>query len=89
MNNNSSKRNKSTHLYNPKAEGLGTYDMHYINAYKKNINLRRSIFAKIDIEKNQKITLDNTVSLRPIVGITADRIFNIIQSNILDISLIL
>ena len=23
------------HLYNPKAEGLGSYDIHYINAYKK------------------------------------------------------
>ncbi len=49
---------------------------------KKNINLRRSIFAKIDIEKNQKITLDNTVSLRPIVGISADRIFNIIGKKV-------
>ena len=23
------------HLYNPKNEGLGSYDVHYINAYKK------------------------------------------------------
>ncbi len=23
------------HLYNPKEEGLGSYDFHYINAYKK------------------------------------------------------
>ena len=23
------------HLYNPKKEGLGSYDMHYINGYKK------------------------------------------------------
>ena len=25
----------SIHLYNPKHEGLGAYDVHYINAYKK------------------------------------------------------
>ncbi len=40
MNNNLNKRAQCTHLYNPKAEGLGTYDMHYINAYRKNMNLR-------------------------------------------------
>tara|TARA_Y100001968_G_scaffold331935_1_gene388356 strand:+ start:1225 stop:1380 length:156 start_codon:yes stop_codon:yes gene_type:complete len=28
-------RNGYIHLYNPKKEGLGTYDVHYINAYKK------------------------------------------------------
>tara|TARA_B100000965_G_C18882544_1_gene452518 strand:+ start:317 stop:469 length:153 start_codon:yes stop_codon:yes gene_type:complete len=29
-------RNGFIHLYNPKKEGLGSYDVHYINAYKKN-----------------------------------------------------
>ena len=28
-------RKFSIHLYNPKKEGLGTYDINYINAYKK------------------------------------------------------
>ena len=28
-------RNKPTHLYNPKEEGRGSYDVHYINAYRK------------------------------------------------------
>ena len=28
-------QNSSIHLYNPKREGLGSYDIHYINAYKK------------------------------------------------------
>ena len=28
-------RNGFIHLYNPKKEGLGSYDVHYINAYKK------------------------------------------------------
>ena len=31
------KRN-SLHLYNPEEEGLGSYDVHYINAYKKKKN---------------------------------------------------
>tara|TARA_B100000214_G_C23588588_1_gene455173 strand:- start:183 stop:344 length:162 start_codon:yes stop_codon:yes gene_type:complete len=34
-------RNGSIHLYNPKKEGLGSYDVHYINAYKKEKNLER------------------------------------------------
>ena len=29
-------RNGFIHLYNPKKEGLGGYDIHYINAYKNN-----------------------------------------------------
>ena len=29
-------RNGLIHLYNPKKEGLGHYDVHYINAHKKN-----------------------------------------------------
>ena len=28
-------RNGYIHLYNPKEEGLGKYDINYINAYKK------------------------------------------------------
>ena len=36
MNNKKNSRNGFIHLYNPKAEGLGAYDIHYINAYKKN-----------------------------------------------------
>ncbi len=35
MNKNSKSRNGLLHLYNPKKEGLGLYDVHYINAYKK------------------------------------------------------
>tara|TARA_Y100000994_G_scaffold240146_1_gene234539 strand:- start:257 stop:418 length:162 start_codon:yes stop_codon:yes gene_type:complete len=36
MNKNSKSRNGFIHLYNPKEEGIGSYDVHYINAYKKN-----------------------------------------------------
>ncbi len=35
MNKNFKSRNGFIHLYNPKKEGLGSYDVHYINAYKK------------------------------------------------------
>ena len=35
MNKNSKSRNGFIHLYNPKNEGLGLYDIHYINAHKE------------------------------------------------------
>jgi len=35
MNKKSKTRNGFIHLYNPKEEGLGSYDVHYINAHKK------------------------------------------------------
>jgi len=34
-NTSSKTRNGFIHLYNPQEEGLGLYDIHYINAYKK------------------------------------------------------
>ena len=40
MNKISKSRNGLLHLYNPKKEGLGSYDIHYINAYKKDIRLK-------------------------------------------------
>ena len=39
MNKNSKSRNGFIHLYNPKKEGLGSYDVNYINAYKKDKSL--------------------------------------------------
>ena len=48
MNKNSKSRNGLFHLYNPKKEGLGSYDIHYINAYKKDIRL------KDGLNKNEK-----------------------------------
>jgi len=35
MNINFNDRKGVIHLYNPEKEGLGCYDVHYINAYKK------------------------------------------------------
>ena len=43
MNKNLRSRNELFHLYNPKKEGLGLYDIHYINAYKKDKRLRNKL----------------------------------------------
>ncbi len=40
MNNNLKSKNGFIHLYNPKKEGIGSYDVHYINAYKKDKSLK-------------------------------------------------
>ena len=42
MNKNSKSRNGFIHLYNPKKEGLGSYDVNYINAYKKDKRLKNT-----------------------------------------------
>ena len=42
----SNARNGFIHLYNPKKEGLGCYDLNYINAYKKNNKLKNKIYSK-------------------------------------------
>ena len=43
MNNKKNSRKGFTRMYNPKQEGIGAYDMHYINAYKKHKRLERII----------------------------------------------
>jgi len=43
MNKISKSRNRLFHLYNPKEEGLGSYDLHYINAYKKDKRLKNKL----------------------------------------------
>ena len=43
MNKNSKPRSGFIHLYNPKKEGVGSYDLHYINAYKKNRRLKNEL----------------------------------------------
>ena len=40
-------RNGSIHLYNPKEEGLGAYDVNYINAYKKNKSIKLELSKQI------------------------------------------
>ena len=51
MNNYSKPRNGFIHLYNPKKEGLGSYDVHYINAYKKDKNLKDKLH-KLEKERH-------------------------------------
>ena len=50
MNKNSKSRNGFIHLYNPMKEGLGSYDVHYINAYKKDRSLKHER-QRIDTER--------------------------------------
>jgi sialic acid synthase SpsE len=45
------------------------------NLSEKNKNLRRSIFAKNDIKKDEKINEKNIVCLRPNIGICASKYF--------------
>jgi len=46
MNKISKSRDRLLHLYNPKKEGLGSYDIHYINAYKKDKRLKNELNKK-------------------------------------------
>ena len=50
MKNHFNPRNKFMHLYNPKEEGLGSYDVHYINAYKK-VKTKKEKLMKEDKER--------------------------------------
>lgn len=43
MNSNSKSKNGFIHLYNPKKEGLGSYDINYINAYKKDKSFKNKL----------------------------------------------
>lgn len=48
------------------------------NVEKSSKKLRRSIFAKTDIEKNMKITKEQITTLRPLIGVPASNFFKII-----------
>ena len=50
MKNNLNSRNGYIHLYNPKEEGMGSYDVHYINAYKKH----KVIINKLNKKNNER-----------------------------------
>tara|TARA_Y100001968_G_C19204704_1_gene641723 strand:+ start:430 stop:591 length:162 start_codon:yes stop_codon:yes gene_type:complete len=50
MSRKSKTRNGLIHLYNPKKEGLGSYDLNYINAYRKN----KSAQNKLNRKNNQR-----------------------------------
>tara|TARA_B100000579_G_scaffold110106_1_gene87901 strand:- start:600 stop:794 length:195 start_codon:yes stop_codon:yes gene_type:complete len=40
---NANSRNGYIHLYNPKKEGLGSYDVHYINGCKKDKSIKNHL----------------------------------------------
>ena len=46
---------------------------------KKNIKLRRSIYSKIDIKKNDIISTKNIVSLRPSIGIKSENFLKLLE----------
>tara|TARA_Y100001968_G_scaffold29270_1_gene22645 strand:- start:344 stop:505 length:162 start_codon:yes stop_codon:yes gene_type:complete len=46
MNKNLTSTNGYIHLYNPKKEGIGGYDIHYINAKEKQESIKRRIRPK-------------------------------------------
>ena len=46
----STTRNGFIHLYNPKKEGLGSYDVNYINAYRKD----KSSQNKLNLKNNKR-----------------------------------
>tara|TARA_B100001029_G_C14645654_1_gene226584 strand:+ start:51 stop:212 length:162 start_codon:yes stop_codon:yes gene_type:complete len=48
---NQKSRNGSIKLYNPKKEGLGAYDIHYINAYRKNKIIKNQAVKKTNERK--------------------------------------
>ena len=50
MSNKSKTRNGFIHLYNPKKEGLGPYDVNYINAYRKD----KIVQNKLNKKTNQR-----------------------------------
>ncbi len=46
MNKYSKSRNGFIHLYNPEKEGLGSYDVNYINAYNRNKSVKDNLEKK-------------------------------------------
>ncbi len=43
----SNKKNRFFNLYNPKQEGIGSYDINYINAYKKDKAVKNELEEKL------------------------------------------
>ena len=52
------------------------------NSEKISIKLRRSIFAKENIEKNTILTRKNIETFRPLVGICASKYFEILGKKV-------
>ena len=48
MNKNRNSRNRFMHLYNPREEGLGSYDVNYINAFENDKKSKKELTEKED-----------------------------------------
>ena len=62
---NSNSKYRSIHLYNPKKEGLGSYDLKYINAYKKDKYIKNIPTKDGHIGES----LDNTANIKDILSL--------------------
>ena len=60
---------------------LGKEQKNLKEVEKNNLKLRRSIFAIKDINKDEKLTLNNIGSFRPKIGINANQFFKILGKN--------
>lgn len=49
---------------------------------KENLRLRRSLFASKNIMKNERITSENIVSLRPNIGIPSEKYYNVLGKKV-------
>jgi len=72
-------------LYKLKKDSISIYksiEKKNNNSEKISIKLRRSIFAKKDIEKNTIMTRENIETFRPLVGICASKYFKILGKKV-------
>ncbi len=49
---------------------------------KNSLKLRRSIFAKKDLKQNTKISYQNIITKRPLIGISADKFYDLLGKKI-------
>ena len=75
-------KNKLKKLKNDSLDLFKSINKKKIKTEKININLRRSIFAKKNIDKKEKINSDNIVSLRPNIGIPSEYFFKILGKKV-------
>ena len=75
-------KNKLKKLKNDSLDLFKSISKKKIKTEKININLRRSIFAKKNIDKKEKINSNNIVSLRPNIGIPSEYFFKILGKKV-------
>lgn len=75
-------KNKLKKLKNDSLDLFKSINKKKIKTEKININLRRSIFAKKNIDKKEKINSNNIISLRPNIGIPSEYFFKILGKKV-------